>query len=678
MTAGPGRAQELKPVESLFDPKLAEVRLAAGTWNAREPERTVLDQVCLVPDLPTFLDAIAAWDGRRFFPILIEDGEYTPRFLRAFKPGRVVRMPRRSAPVPPDRLWEAALEAVGKAWTDDDAKAPAGSSPPHDAKIGPTPPGVVLSQPESPSIAGAVALAAGRFQPLLRWDPAKRFGDMLSHDEAETLAGQIDVIVGGVAPEHRKLGDDCDFITLALDYPYRYNGPDPGIPGLGGGPAALDDLIGRGDPIADVPGKPRLRWSYNGRLLGDPITSVYRAMGSLFLQPSSALLFNGYSDKGDFAAYTQKPAEARLKPLFPVALHEGGDQGTIMAWHRAFGIANRAGFLMINTSGSPDQFNLIGPGGRTGDVPMTAPTAMHIIHSFSAQDPRNPGTLAGRWLANGAYWYLGSCHEPYLQSFRHPVTIAALTAERLPLSVACRMTPQEFVPFGNPWRLVVLGDPLARIEKPGKREAASAFAATRDWTVYKPEPPPPANAPAAARLGWAARASAIASLPSAAKNATQGQAAVLLSIHRDQLDKDLLPLYDALLTDALVQANRLPDLRARLTQIPAAERSADVKRWLESVCVTDVHRGLETNKWKDALAAWTDLVRSDSPKELKSLVTARIGSLATDAIRATAWAATLRGALRGLDPETTGMVETELNRIRETPQLKNAPPPRRG
>ena len=45
--------------------------------------------------------------------------------------------------------------------------------PPGDAvprRLGPTPPGVVVSAPDSPMLAGAVALAAGRFQPLIRWE----------------------------------------------------------------------------------------------------------------------------------------------------------------------------------------------------------------------------------------------------------------------------------------------------------------------------------------------------------------------------------------------------------------------------------------------------------------------------------------------------------------------------
>ena len=46
----------------------------------------VVDQVYLVPDVPTFLEVIAAWDERRLFPILIDDPAWTLPFLRAFRP----------------------------------------------------------------------------------------------------------------------------------------------------------------------------------------------------------------------------------------------------------------------------------------------------------------------------------------------------------------------------------------------------------------------------------------------------------------------------------------------------------------------------------------------------------------------------------------------------------------
>ena len=88
--------------------------------------------VCLVPDLATFLEVVAAWDDRHFFPVLIDDVEYTFKFLRAFRPARVVRYPGRAAAVAPAAAWERAVAAVGRAWVGSDMaddKAPRGDAP---------------------------------------------------------------------------------------------------------------------------------------------------------------------------------------------------------------------------------------------------------------------------------------------------------------------------------------------------------------------------------------------------------------------------------------------------------------------------------------------------------------------------------------------------------------------
>ncbi len=174
-----------------------EVRRAAAEWDRRAgPARQVVDQVCLVPDLPTFLEAVSAWDRGHWFPVLIGDVELTFKFLRAFRPARIVRYPRRAGPLEADRVWDRAVAAVGRSWAE--AGAPAsevmpGHAPPRGA--GPTPPGVVVSSPDSPTLAGAVALAAGRFQPLIRWDLPRRFSDVIDAAEARGLALDLETRV---------------------------------------------------------------------------------------------------------------------------------------------------------------------------------------------------------------------------------------------------------------------------------------------------------------------------------------------------------------------------------------------------------------------------------------------------------------------------------------------------
>ena len=50
-------------------------------------------------DEAAFLEAIAAWDERTFFPILMDDPAWTLPFLRAFRPARVIRYAGRGGPV---------------------------------------------------------------------------------------------------------------------------------------------------------------------------------------------------------------------------------------------------------------------------------------------------------------------------------------------------------------------------------------------------------------------------------------------------------------------------------------------------------------------------------------------------------------------------------------------------
>ena len=150
---------------TLADPALADLRAAAATWEARQgPARSVVDLVCLVPDATTFYETIALWDEAHFFPILIEDAELTPKFLRAFRPARIVRLPA-SKSKPDGKTWDHAVEAVGRAWSAADAPAdkvrPGGSFP---KDLGQTPPRRGVVEPYQP-VAGRGRRAGRRALP---------------------------------------------------------------------------------------------------------------------------------------------------------------------------------------------------------------------------------------------------------------------------------------------------------------------------------------------------------------------------------------------------------------------------------------------------------------------------------------------------------------------------------
>ena len=497
-----GPAQQIEDAEATYtgplnlsDSRLTTLRLAADSWQrSAGPTRRAVDQVCLVPDVPAFLEAIALWDQHSFFPILIDEPAWTLPFLRAYRPARVVRFAGTNRPASRDALansstpravsdglWSRALEAVARAWSEparSEPTPPAADRPPRE--LGSTPPGLVLTDPRAPMLAGAVALAAGRFQPLVRLHVpgdnsataensmrSDRFGDVLSLIEALRLARQVEVRVAAVVPHYSSLGDDCDFLTIAGDWPYRYSidrGDEP-VRGV----YAVDDLIGRVfDPAARAGwlNPTRRRWAYTGRLLGDPAASVARAMGALFLQPDSTLLWNTYNGGSPWSSFAMGPAVADLSRVFKGTrgfVHHSGQLADVASWHRVVDPVNRFGMIFFNSSGGSDWFHIGGGPGHPSDLPPGIPAAVAMIHSFSASNPTDPQTIAGRWLSHGAFAYFGSVNEPFLLAFRPPHLVAALLAAEIPLVAALRQGEHE--PFGFPWRLVYLGDPLYRLER---------------------------------------------------------------------------------------------------------------------------------------------------------------------------------------------------------------------
>lgn len=591
LAAGVARAQEarLGPPSSPTDPRLAALRRASAAWDARRgPQRVVVDQVVLVPDVPSFFEAIAEWDHGHWFPILIEDAEYAPKFLRAFRPARVIRPAGRPAPIPPGELWDRATRAVGLAWS------PAPCGPPRDARstgatapdasatpaarwrgrgdsvpgwLGPTPPGVVLSMPDSPSLAGAVALAAGRFQRLVLWKPDARREEVLDPEKAERLSLDLEAKIANAVPRYAAMGDDCDFLTLAGPYPvgHRIAGQPPRA-----GVAAVDDLLGRDGGTA-------FRWAYLGRLEADPVASVYRAMASLFLRPRSALLFDTYDGRNpDFRPYLMKPA-SRLAPKdLTVSLIDGAG-ANLRGWWRAMGLLNRFDLVYLNSSGSPTAFNLADSSGLTADIPPSVPCVVLMNHSFSAADPTDARTLAGAWLSGGAFLYFGSMNEPYIQGFRTPSLVLSLLREGLPIAAAVRMGPDEFPEFGAPWRLHLLGDPLYRIDARGAgADRAAWWEETSGWPELTAGPRPPAAAPEADRLDWAWRETL--------QDAASGREAdavedTLLAIRRESLPQGRRAVWDGLMVDLLPRSRaRRLEILARLDAVPTSERSPSVAR----------------------------------------------------------------------------------------------------
>jgi hypothetical protein len=619
---------------------LDEIRRASVSWERRPgPERRVVDLVCLVPDLPTYLQAIAAWDETHAFPILIDDVELTFKFLRAFRPARIVRYPRKAGPIAAEQLWDAAVSAVGRSWVDEPAGGGRAEALPGDRiprRLGPTPPGAVLSSPSSAMLAGAVGLAAGRFQPLLRWETARHFDDRITRDEAIELTLSLEGQVADRVGSYSNLGDDCDFLTLAGDWPYRYQDKD----GLG----AFDDLIARS---ARGPG----RWAFTGRLLGDLTASVYRAMCSLFLQPESTVLLNTYTDTSPpWTDYVMTPAALRLARFAPVSLFEA-NRASLSAWSTLFNPMNRFGLVLVNTQGSPTEFHVSGGPGETGDIPPTVPAAVLMIHSFSASDPNDPQTIAGRWLANGAFVYFGSMNEPFVQAFRPPATVAGLMAEGVPLGAAVRRYPPE--PFGQPWRLVYLGDPLYQLQPPDRRRPRLAeWDRVAAWPAYGEFQQPDPRAPDAEQLNWALKTALYQLQRSARPQQQIDLLKFLLAVHRDQLDASLRPVHDALLIDTIIQANRPYVLLDRLFQIPPDERSPVVERTSESLQMAALQKLVAAGDFPQALSFWGKVLQTEPSALFLQNFTTRVAALADTPARRDEWRTSVQAAKRALDDQS--------------------------
>jgi hypothetical protein len=639
---------------TLNDPAFEDVRRASVLWDRRTgPERRVVDMVCLVPDVPTFLEAVAAWDQHHYFPVLIDDVETTFKFLRAFRPARVVRYPSRVDPAPREALWDRAVAAVGLSWTED--ATPRDQVPRGDAvlpmigPVPPPPPGVVVSSPGSPSLAGAVALAAGRFQPLLRWEPAKTYADELKKEEALELTVSLERLVAGLIGRYDHLGDDCDFVTLAGNYPYRYL--------LDGNRQAIDDLLCRTGTNAH-------RWAYTGRLTGDPAQSVYRAMCSLFLHPDDALLVNTYGEKDrPWTEYGMTSAAALINRVMP-ATHVSGERASLSGWHQSFDPVNRHGLLLINTRGGPTQFAVLGgPLGQTADIPETVPTAAVIIHSFSAEKPDDPETLAGRWLANGAFVYFGSMNEPSLQGFRPPSLVASFLSENLPVVTAVRKSLPEI--FGQPWRLVYFGDPLFRIRPVGqKRPRVAEWSRVGDWPAYPEFKVPGDGEPEDRRLKWAIQTAVCRQQAAVVAHQKVDIPAYLLGLSRDRLDPTLRPVYDAMLADNLLHANRVGELIERLAAVPVSERSPSLRRHLETAQMVALQRALDVRDMRQAIALWTDVVKAPGSREFVKTFTDRVGTLADGPVRQGDWRSRLKASLRaGADPSNVAVIEAELKAV---------------
>jgi hypothetical protein len=404
-----------------------------------------LSAVVLVPDESSYISAISRWTLTARYPVLIDDGsaaatEDIARFIRAFAPATVYRWsdgdkeaPRRAA------IRDPIERAIAHAWQ----IAADGPDPGADVRarwkeIGLRPAGIVVADDRDAAWTAALALAAGRGQPIVWVDAPVGVSRTMPAPDADALASVIEVACEGLGYPWRVLGDEIDAVTLCVNAPSKI---ELGADLL----AATTDRIGRH-------GANLSRWAWAGQVTGDGPRAAYNAMCSLFLRTTDSWHFEGYPPGAPWSDFSQARAAETLAGAGIAPAVAGGGA---MAWRRAAAAPIRAGLICINSKGTRDFFDLNGDRCSPGDVPfLTHPAAVYFVHSWSANAPANRATVGGRWIERGAYAYFGSVQEPLLQAFVPTPTLAARLAAGAAWGAAVRLDASPL------WKLAVHGDPL--------------------------------------------------------------------------------------------------------------------------------------------------------------------------------------------------------------------------
>ncbi|MBL0920754.1 MAG: hypothetical protein IBJ10_01355 [Phycisphaerales bacterium] len=415
--------------------------------------------VVIVPDASAYIEAIGEWRTEARFPVLIDDGsaeaaESIARFVRAFRPDAVVRWPGSG------QVWAQSIEVLRQRV--DDAAARAFGAENREKirerweELRFAPMGVVVASIKDPAWAGALAMAAGYGQPIAWVDVEPRsLAGEVAPEEIAALNGAVASLCESLELPFAGFGDAVDAFTVCLNMPTKHPGAD--------GPLAVTDLLGRNEQ--------KLRWAYVGLMPGDAPTSAYRAMCSLFLNPRSGWFVDGYESRRETAGYDVNRPAAILRERGVVSVTDRSPGVGRAAWRSRAALGVDAGFIHLNSSGQRRWFRLLKDDVDASDIPLLrTPSIVHMIHSFSAQNPDDGQSIAARWMDRGAYVYFGSVDEPYLRAFQNPQTMARRWSSKAPFSIAVRVDGLE------PWKLNYFGDPLLTLtSEPQRKPGAPAL-----------------------------------------------------------------------------------------------------------------------------------------------------------------------------------------------------------
>lgn len=417
-------------------------RLAAHHRDAR-----AFDAVVVVPDSSAYIEAIARWTSALRFPVLIDDGtdaarEDIARFVRAYRPARALWWPGDG------RVWAQAIEVRTQRIEDAHARANgaanADSLAAHWREKGFAPFGVAVGATTDPAWTALLALGAAHAQPIVWVDSlGGRIGTEVDEpsfikvrDAVERALTERAIAWRGVGP-----GGGVDALTLCQNAPTK-------VPS-GRGSLALTDALGR---TADG-----ARWAWAGQVVGAEARAAYTAMCSIFLRPGSAWLFNSYEQGGGFGAFAPRAAEEAFAQRGWRVEHDQRPRARLFDLRARARTPVDAGMVFVNSSGQRRWFRIQDEDAYASELPaLRVPAIVHFVHSFSAQYLDDEASIAARWLAHGAYVYVGSVDEPTLQGFQPPDAVVSRLGAGAPMGAAIRLDSAP------PWKINYFGDPLAQ------------------------------------------------------------------------------------------------------------------------------------------------------------------------------------------------------------------------
>ncbi|MCK5655990.1 MAG: hypothetical protein KAI03_06860 [Candidatus Aureabacteria bacterium] len=396
--------------------------------------------VYIVPDEETFLYYIGEWSAQNRFPVFIDETQYYKKFVRAYAPDLVKKVEsKKIGGITIDSIFRSLAASFSDKGIED---IPLGEGFKNFSKLiglNSMPDGIVLMKEGAKEIFAGAALAAYYNQDVFFYESGFSLTDAINRKDMNDIKNAVIGFMKDKGYSY-KGRSGVEYITIAQGMPFVYN------PGM-----SVDDALVRETLTSDD------IYAYVGRLMEvEEGAAVYQAMCSLFLETDRALFFDTWDIAWGFqTGYAAWQFFGKV-PTLNIALPEAN----INYWRKFLKSNLDASFIWINTSGGPRDW---GGSGNASDIPSCSPCCVYFAHSNSARNPDDPDTICGRWLRNGAYYYVGAIKEPYAQSFQEPFNVVKglLAGETFGEAFQAK----QFLPgrFRIPWKQIYIGNPRAKL-----------------------------------------------------------------------------------------------------------------------------------------------------------------------------------------------------------------------